>query len=213
VPSRRLTNDFVKTLCDYNLRASHRCDLSMTNPNPIEICPYSREWPEWFEAERTVLEVVFSSGQVQIEHIGSTAVPELGAKPIIDILLGARSLSLIDGKIPALLALGYQYMPEHEVVFPNRRFFAKPKIRPRRYHLHAVELHSNFWKEHIAFRDALRSDPKLARDYEKLKRELALRCGYDRQAYTDGKDPFVHPVLERICRSRNRCAQGLTRRR
>jgi len=91
----------------------------MTNPNPIEICPYSREWPEWFEAERTVLEVVFSSGQVQIEHIGSTAVPELGAKPIIDILLGARSLSLIDGKIPALLALGYQYMPEHEVVFPR----------------------------------------------------------------------------------------------
>jgi len=113
---------------------------------------------------------------------------------------------VIEAKIPVLLTLDYQYMPEHEAVFPNRRFLAKPKTRPRRYHLHAVELHSDFWYEHIAFRDALRSDPKLAHDYEKLKRQLAMRCGYDRQAYTDGKDPFVHPVLERICGSRNRFA-------
>jgi GrpB-like predicted nucleotidyltransferase (UPF0157 family) len=176
----------------------------MTHPNPIEICPYSLEWPEWFAAERAVLEVVFSFADVQIEHIGSTAVPGLGAKPIIDILLGAPSLSVIEAKIPALVALDYQYMPEHEAVFPNRRFFAKPKIRPRRYHLHTVELDSDFWYEHLAFRDALRSDSKLAREYENLKRELALRCGYDRQAYTDGKDPFVHPVLERICGSKGK---------
>ena len=114
---------------------------------------------------------------------------------------------MIEAKIPVLLTLDYQYMPEHEAVFPKRRFLAKPKARPRRYHLHAVELHSDFWYEHIAFRDALRSDPKLAHDYEKLKRQLAMRFGYDRQAYTDGKDPFVHPVLERICGSRNRFAQ------
>ena len=170
----------------------------MTHPNPIEICSYSRNWPEWFESERALLEVVFASDQMRIEHIGSTAVRGLGAKPIIDILLGACSLSLIEEKIPALLALDYEYMPKHEVVFPKRRFFAKPKTRPRRYHLHAVELDSDFWNEHIAFRDALRSDPKLAHDYEKLKRDLALRCGYDRQAYTDGKDPFIHPVLERF---------------
>jgi GrpB-like predicted nucleotidyltransferase (UPF0157 family) len=67
----------------------------MTHPNPIEICPYSWEWPEWFAAERTALEIVFSSGDVRIEHIGSTAVPGLGAKPIIDILLGAPSLAII----------------------------------------------------------------------------------------------------------------------
>lgn len=91
--------------------------LSMTHPNPIEICPYSWEWPEWFAAERALLEIVFSSVNVQIEHIGSTAVPGLGAKPIIDILLGAPSLSVIEAKIPALVALDYQYMPEHETVF------------------------------------------------------------------------------------------------
>jgi GrpB-like predicted nucleotidyltransferase (UPF0157 family) len=176
----------------------------MTHPNPIEICPYSSKWPEWFATERELLEVVFSSADVQIEHIGSTAVPGLGAKPIIDILLGAPSLSLIKARIPSLVALDYQYMPEHETIFPNRRFFAKPKIRPRRYHLHAVELYSDFWYEHLAFRDALRSDPKLACEYENLKRELALRCGYDREAYTDGKDPFVHPVLERIFASKGK---------
>ena len=174
----------------------------MPHPDPIKIYPYSPAWPEWFAAEREVLEVVFSSANVQIEHIGSTAVPGLGAKPIVDILLGAPSLPVIEAKIPVLLTLDYQYMPEHEAVFPKRRFLAKPKARPRQYHLHAVELHSDFWYEHIAFRDALRSDPTLAHDYEKLKRQLAMRCGYDRQAYTDGKDPFVHPVLERICGSR-----------
>jgi GrpB-like predicted nucleotidyltransferase (UPF0157 family) len=176
----------------------------MMHPNRIEICPYSWEWPKWFAAERVVLEMLFSSLDVHIEHIGSTAVPGLGAKPIIDILWGAPSLSVIEAKIPALVALDYEYMPEHEAVFPNRRFFAKPKIRPRRYHLHTVELNTDFWYEHLAFRDTLRSDPKLARKYESWKRELAARFGLDRQAYTDGKDPFVHPVLERICGSKSK---------
>ena len=183
----------------------------MTHPDPIKICPYSSAWAEWFAAERAVLAVVFSA-DVQIEHIGSTAVPGLGAKPIIDILLGAPCLSVIECKIPGLLALDYQYMPEHEAVFPNRRFFAKPKTRPRRFHLHAVKSESDFWYEHIAFRDALRSDPELARDYENLKRDLAVRFAFDRQAYTDGKDPFVHPVLERIfgLKSKSR-TEGLSR--
>jgi GrpB-like predicted nucleotidyltransferase (UPF0157 family) len=176
----------------------------MAHPNPIEICSYSWEWPQWFAAERAALEIVFSSADVQIEHIGSTAVPGLGAKPIVDILLGAPSLSVIEAKITALAALDYEYMPEHEAIFPDRRFFAKPKHRPRRYHLHTVELGSDFWYEHLAFRDTLRSDPGLAREYEKLKRELALRCGYDREAYTDGKDPFIRPILERICESRSK---------
>jgi GrpB-like predicted nucleotidyltransferase (UPF0157 family) len=77
----------------------------MPHPDLIKIYPYSSAWPEWFAAEREVLEVVFSSANVQIEHIGSTAVPGLGAKPIIDILLGAPSLPVIEAKIPALLTL------------------------------------------------------------------------------------------------------------
>jgi GrpB-like predicted nucleotidyltransferase (UPF0157 family) len=167
----------------------------MTHPAPIEICAYSSLWPEWFQAEREILSAVFSSHDVQIEHVGSSAVLGLAAKPIVDILLGAPSLSVIEAKIPALVALDYQYMPEHEAVFPQRRFFAKPQVRPRRFHVHAVERKSQFWLDHVAFRDALRADPELASQYERLKRELAVRFGFDRVGYTDAKSSFIQSVL------------------
>lgn len=167
----------------------------MTHPGPIEILPYSALWPQWFAIERCLLTSVFSSPEVQIEHIGSTAVPGLGAKPIVDILLGAPSLAAIEAKIPALVARDYQYMPEHEAVLPQRRFLAKPQLRPRRFHLHAVVLGSPFWSEHLAFREALRSDSEVARAYEKLKRELALRFGFDRAGYTEAKSVFIRSVL------------------
>lgn len=167
----------------------------MMHPAPLEICPYSSLWPNWFEAERSVLESVFSSRDVRIEHVGSTAVPGLGAKPIVDILLGAPSLSVIEAKSSALAALNYQYMPEHEALLPQRRFFAKPQVRPRRFHLHAVERESEFWRKHLAFRDALRSDPELACEYERMKHELAVRFGVDRVGYTEAKSSFIQSVL------------------
>jgi len=170
----------------------------MTHPNPIEISPYSSVWLKWFEAERIVLGSVFSSPEVQIEHVGSTAVPGLGAKPIVDILLGALSLHVIEATIPALVALGYQYMPKHEAVLPHRRFFAKPQVRPRRFHLHAVELQSRFWYDHLAFREALRADSELASEYQRVKLELAARFGFDREGYTDAKGPFIQAVLARV---------------
>jgi GrpB-like predicted nucleotidyltransferase (UPF0157 family) len=167
----------------------------MTHPAPIGICAYSAQWSAWFRDERTILDDVFASDDVRIEHIGSTAVPGLGAKPIVDILVGAVSLSVIEAKIPRLAALDYEYMPEHEAVFPQRRFFAKPRVRPRRFHVHAVERTSVFFKDHVALRDALRADPKLASDYEELKRALATRFGYDREGYTEAKSAFIDSVL------------------
>lgn len=88
--------------------------------------------------ERAVLASLFPTMAFRIEHIGSTAVPGLGAKLIIDVLVGAPSLVDIEARIPAMEALGYQYMPEHEAVLPQRRFFAKPVTRRRQFHLHAV---------------------------------------------------------------------------
>lgn len=167
----------------------------MTHPGPIEIVPYSALWPQWFTAERGVLASVFSSPDIQIEHIGSTAVPGLSAKPIVDILLGAPSLAAIEARIPALVALDYQYMPEHEAVLPQRRFLAKPQLRPRRFHVHAVERGSEFWSAHLAFRDALRSDSELASAYERLKRDLAVQFGFDRAGYTEAKSAFIQAVL------------------
>lgn len=164
---------------------------------PVEIVPWSAAWESEFEAERRRLLTVFDAQDVQIEHIGSTSVRGLGAKPIVDILVGAPSLAYIETRIPALEALGYHYVPELETTLPERRFFALPREHPRRFHLHATERGGTFWREHLRFRDALRSDPALARDYERLKRELAARHRNDRDAYTDAKTAFVTGVVRR----------------
>ena len=135
---------------------------------------------------------------VWIEHIGSTAVPGLSAKPIIDVMLGASSLERIESWVPILEGLGYEYMPIHEETMPDRRFFAKPRMRPRHIHLHGVLIGGKFWAEHIAFRDALRSSPLLATRYAELKFELSERFGDDRESYTRAKGPFISAVLKNV---------------
>jgi len=164
---------------------------------PVKLVPYSSQWPSLFEAERVALVSVFPTSAFRIEHIGSTAVVGLGAKPIIDVLIGANSLAEIEARIPAAEALGYQYMPEHEAVLPRRRFFAKPVIRPRLFHVHAVAMDSSFFAEHLRFRDTLRADPRLAAEYFSLNVELAARFGDDREGYTDAKSSFIESVVHR----------------
>lgn len=164
---------------------------------PIERAPYSPQWDSLFAAERAVLASVFPTGPFRIEHIGSTAVPGLGAKPIIDVPIGGHSLAEIEARIPAAGALGYQYMPEHEAVLPQQRFFAKPVIHPRQFHVHAVAADSAFFIEHLVFRDALRAASRLAAEYFALKLELAARFGDDRKGYADAKSAFVQSVIQR----------------
>ncbi len=170
------------------------------NPAPgkaarVELAPYSPAWPARFEAECDLLYRVFTGARVAIEHVGSTAVPGLAAKPIVDILLGATDLAAIEERIPALQALGYCYVAKLEAVLPERRFFAKPAAHPRSIHLHAVVFASPFWKNHLAFRDALRTHPALAQEYHRLKLDLAARFGEDRERYTEAKAPFIERVL------------------
>lgn len=165
------------------------------DPAPIAVVAYSAEWPARFAAERDALARVFPPDAFTIEHIGSTAVPGLEAKPIVDILIGAPSLPDIEARIGAMAALGYEYAPEHEAVLPERRFFAKPPSRPRAVHVHAVRADSPFRAEHLRFRDALRADPALAAEYGALKRRLAARHGADREGYTDAKSAFIHAVV------------------
>jgi GrpB-like predicted nucleotidyltransferase (UPF0157 family) len=160
----------------------------------VVIVPYDPAWAKRFEVERERLRLLLGAA-VRIEHVGSTAVPGLGAKPIIDTLVGARSLAEIEARIPDLEAAGYAYVSEHESVLPDRRFFAWPTLPPREVHVHAVELGTPFWREHLCFRDRLRADPELAADYDALKRRLAARHGNDREAYTEAKGPFIRSVI------------------
>jgi GrpB-like predicted nucleotidyltransferase (UPF0157 family) len=158
------------------------------------LTPYSPLWPAVFDLERRRLLEIFN-GAVVVEHIGSTAVPGLGAKPIIDVMLGAPDIVLVEGRIAALAEEGYRYVPELEKAAPERRYFTKLDRPPGRFHLHAVALDSPFWTRHLAFRDALRADDSLARKYWRLKQHLAARHRDDRAAYAEAKGDFIRSAL------------------
>jgi GrpB-like predicted nucleotidyltransferase (UPF0157 family) len=125
-------------------------------------------------------------------------VPGLGGKPIIDVMLGAAELAIVELRVDELAADGYRYVPEFEKSVPERRYFTKMDGQPGNFHVHAVVLDSPFWKRHLAFRDALRADPELAARYWKIKQQLAKRHPNDRGAYTDAKSTFIREVEQRF---------------
>lgn len=167
----------------------------MAHRAPVIIEKYNPGWPSIFRREQDALRAVLPQHFV-IEHIGSTAVPGLAAKPIIDMMLGAHSLLEIDAVIPELKELGYEYLPQNEIDFPQRRFLAKPVVRPRHFHLHCVAMDDLFWNERLVFRDLLRADAELASDYAALKMELAKVFGDDRAGYTHAKSNFVRKAVQ-----------------
>jgi len=162
----------------------------------VVIAPYSEEWPAQFAVVREELVLAFASQPVAVEHVGSTSVPGLAAKPIIDVLLGAASLGTVEAAIPSLARFGYEYVPKYEVELPLRRYFVKAaSALSLRVNLHCAVQDSIFWAEHIAFRDALRSSPILLSQYQEQKLELAVKFVEDRPAYTAAKAPFIQTAL------------------
>lgn len=153
-------------------------------------------WPTCFVAVRDELRGVFAPLDVQVEHIGSTSVPGLAAKPVIDVMLGAASLELVASRIAALQARGYAYVPQYEDVLPERRYFRRSPGALPRIHLHAVVTGSAMWRGHLAFRDALRADKDLRARYQDLKLRLAREHAADKAAYTEAKGPFIRAVIE-----------------
>jgi GrpB-like predicted nucleotidyltransferase (UPF0157 family) len=135
-----------------------------------------------------------------LEHSGSTAVPELAAKPIIDMIAGRSAESDRERIIEAIVAAGYDYRGEQGIV--GRDFFRRGK--PRSYHLHLCVVGSEFWNDHRAFRDALLASPETAAAYARLKLDLAREFPRDRERYTDGKTEFVRMVLARLGKSTRR---------
>jgi GrpB-like predicted nucleotidyltransferase (UPF0157 family) len=160
---------------------------------PLIVVPYDAEWPRRFDEEGAVLSQIFAGSDAAIEHVGRTAVPGLGAKPVIDIMAGVSHLAEAEARITALEAAGYLYVQKHEAQLPERRYFRKPRLGPSAYHLHCVVRGSDFWVRLLAFRDYLRAHPESAAAYYALKRELAVR--YRKSEYTDAKSPFIEGVL------------------
>ncbi|MGE5095643.1 MAG: GrpB family protein [Betaproteobacteria bacterium] len=166
---------------------------------PVRLAPYSHDWPRQFESQAAAIAEAFAPEPVALEHIGSTAVPGMAAKPVVDILLGAASLEVIERRIEVLGRHGYRYVPELEGELPQRRYFVSPAAGEARFHLHAVEREGDFWRDHVAFRDALRADRRAFDEYLALKRRLAA-SGMGRAAYTEAKAPFIRRVLSGVVR-------------
>jgi GrpB-like predicted nucleotidyltransferase (UPF0157 family) len=166
----------------------------MNDPQPLALSTYSPLWPAVFDVERRELLAILGDA-VAVEHIGSTAVPGLGARPVIDVMVGTPDLVIVERRAAELAAAGYRYQPELEKAVPERRYFSKLEGGPGRFSLHAVQLGGAYWKRHIAFRDALRGSEPLAQQYWRLKQRLAARFPNDRAAYTDGKSEFIRNVL------------------
>ena len=174
--------------------------VAMANSEaPIELVAYDPAWPTLFQDESRELQRVLGVWLTgPIEHIGSTAVPRISAKPVIDIMAGVRDLDTSRPAIEAAATLGYCYSPYQPDL---RHWFCKPSLMFRTHHLHLVPVGSPQWIRPIAFREYLRTHPDVAADYDSLKRALALRFRLDREAYTAAKTPFIDAVTEKALAS------------
>jgi GrpB-like predicted nucleotidyltransferase (UPF0157 family) len=149
-----------------------------------------------FERERAKLETALGSHVMTVEHVGSTAVPGLAAKPIIDLAVGVQSLAEAQARcIDVLQALGYMYMPEYQSWLPDELFFRKGVPGPWTHHVHVMEPSSPGWERRLLFRDYLRAHPDAAEAYMDLKRRLAAAFRDDIAAYRTGKSAFVQDAV------------------
>ena len=170
---------------------------------PVYIVAYDQNWPALFEAERAVLSKALRPWLTgPIEHVGSTAVPGMPAKPVIDIMAGVDSLETSREALLPLRELDYQYAPYHPDLM---HWFCKPSFSHRTHHLHLVPLRSPLWYDRLRFRDYLRSTPAVATEYAALKHRLAELHRFDREAYTEAKGAFVARILRTLTDG-----QGLT---
>jgi len=144
-----------------------------------------------FAREREVIQSALAALKASVEHIGSTSVPGLPAKPKIDILVGLQSWDDLDPAVDVLLQAGY----EHEAQLLVLRHFSVKRGHPTTHRVHLVEHDSDQWTQLLTFRDALRADPELAARYGELKQELARFHPDDHQAYSEGKGAFIERVL------------------
>jgi GrpB-like predicted nucleotidyltransferase (UPF0157 family) len=177
----------------------------MTTPLGLEagtvrLAPYSDAWPECFRREVGRIHAVLGPLPLRLEHIGSTAVPGLSAKPIIDIAAAYPTEATVDAYIDGLVRAGYIHRGEQGI--PGREFFRFGT--PRTHHVHLVVEDGAFWREHLAFRDELLASETVRDAYDALKRTLAAQFPFDRESYIAGKGPFVAAALAAAGYRRNR---------
>jgi GrpB-like predicted nucleotidyltransferase (UPF0157 family) len=158
----------------------------------VEIVAYQKDWPRLYEQEKQRILAAIGEHVLEVQHVGSTSIPGMPAKPIIDIGIAVHNFEEAQVCISPMHALGYQYKGEFGI--PRRHYFVKGE--PRTHQVHMVEEDSRDWQGMLLFRDFLRAHPDAARDYADLKRRLASEYRTDRERYTNEKGPFIQKVLK-----------------
>lgn len=167
----------------------------------VTVLPYDPHWREQYERERTRILYALGGLLQTIEHIGSTSVEGLAAKPVIDMMPGVKSLEAFDseGGVGRMQALGYTYVSRHEDIMPFRRYFTGGTTNPHHinghaYHVHLVEIDSDFWRDHLLFRDYLRTHPAERDRYGAFKQQIAPLHSTTRTYYL-AKDELIKDLL------------------
>jgi GrpB-like predicted nucleotidyltransferase (UPF0157 family) len=172
-------------------------ERSVNVPAPIrvELLPYSVDWPRLAQEETLRLLQALEKKLVEVHHIGSTAIPGIHAKPIIDLMPVVRTIGTLDEQQSALQRLGYEYWGEYGI--PGRRYctFDDPATGRRKFQLHCFELGSEEIARHLAFRDYLRANPLLATEYDAEKRRCRGIHPDDSHAYSDAKADWIGAQL------------------
>lgn len=159
----------------------------------VEVVPHDPKWRDAFAEEKEQIWQVFGGDVVAIHHIGSTAIPSIYAKPIIDLLVEVKAIAKIDRCNPSMVALGYKAIGEFGI--PGRRFFRKNSAAGvRTHHVHTFEVDNPEVEKHLAFRDYMIVHSEDAQKYSALKRELAKNYPYDINSYMDGKHEFIQQM-------------------
>ena len=174
--------------CTISLRELKKGVLSLRK---VEVYSYSKKWPLMFAEEVAKLKLIFGNELVDIHHIGSTSVPGLKAKPIIDIMPVVRDIKVVDKYNQKMQDIGYE--PKGENGIPGRRYFQKGGDN-RSHHVHIYQVGSNEIKRHLAFRDYLQRHPDVKKSYGELKERLAQQFPYNNESYINGKERLIREI-------------------
>jgi GrpB-like predicted nucleotidyltransferase (UPF0157 family) len=158
----------------------------------VRLAAYNPEWPQLFTAEKLRLQAAIGPHVLDIQHVGSTSIPGMNAKPIIDIAIAVASFEAAFVCVPPVEQLGYEYKGENGI--PRRHYFSRGA--PCTHHIHMVELSSSDWINQILFRDYLIRHPAAAGEYAALKQALARQYPTDRKVYTGQKAPVIERIIE-----------------
>ena len=161
----------------------------------VRLVPYHAGWAHLYGAEKARLQGAVGDHVLDIQHVGSTAIPGIVAKPILDIAVAVHSFEAAYVCVGPIEALGYEYVGENGI--PRRHYLVRRDFDTGQtiVHLHMNELGGPDWKTQVLFRDYMLAHPEAAEEYTALKRGLAAQFPRDREAYTDGKAPFIERIL------------------